>query len=91
MVTRTAPPIVFKEGPDDFDFVMLRVRAPRAGAPGGIEVMLRQSPDGAGDPAEASDLLSDVPDGALRGISHKQLRAALDGIVTHLRGKAGIL
>lgn len=91
MATRTAPPIVFKEGPDDFDFVMLRVRAPHDGHPGGIEVMMRQSPAGPGDPVEARELLDAVPDGALRGVSRKALRAALDGIVTHLRGKAGVM
>lgn len=91
MATRNAAPIVFKEGPDDFDFVMLRVRAERDGMPGGLEVSLRQSPVGPGDPVEARDLLADVPERALRGVSRKQLRAALDGIVTHLRGKAGVL
>lgn len=87
MASRTAPPVVFAEGPDDFDFVMLRVIA---GKDGGLEVMLRQSPDGAGDPAESRDLLAKIPDAALRSVTKTQFRAALDGLVRHLRWQAGI-
>ena len=79
---------VYKEGADDFDFLMLRVNARNGGK---LEVMLRQTDVDGCEPVEASDPLAAIPDSAFRRITREQFRAALDGIVAHLRGKAGIV
>lgn len=86
MATRNAKPVTFKEGPDDFHHVMLRIDARD-----GLTVQLRQNAHESDEVAEASDPVAKLPASALGGITAKQFRATLDALVTHLRGKAGVL